>query len=351
MGYFRENDYTNETPPSRTRKRSQKSSKRSNYFISSEREYNDFDKTLPVLEILARPKIFITWMVVAAIILALDASCAYLRVNSCSLISDKHITVNGSTAFAPLVQDVANEYRQQCLGANVSVNGGNLPQGSLNGIGQVEKGTIDIGTSDVFANPYQNPDLQDYQVAVVVFAIVTNKSVDVDNLSTDQIRRIYSGDITNWQNVGGKKAQDIVLISRPNTSGTRATFEKYILGQIETISGPQSLVNDTSDTVAQSVKKQSGAIGYVSLYYAKKYDLKILSIDGQKPAESASVENDTYKFWNIEHMYTKGVPGSPVKDFVEHMFSRTAKQIIRHDGYLDPGDFSQNVLIHHLSQA
>jgi phosphate transport system substrate-binding protein len=151
----------------------------------------------------------------------------------------------------------------------------------------------------------------DKQVAVVVFVLVINSNVaGVSGLGTDQIRAIYSGGFTNWSQVGGQNL-DIVRISRPATSGTRASFEKYILGGIETVSGPQSLVRDTNEAVAQNVEKTKGAIGYVSLYYAKQHKLKILSIDDYAPTidgytqNLALVNKSTYGFWNIEHMYIK----------------------------------------------
>jgi phosphate transport system substrate-binding protein len=285
------------------------------------------------------------------VILAINASCSYIRVNSCALLTDKTITINGSTAFAPFVQDVANEYQRTCFGPRIMVNTGKLPQGSVNGVQQVEQGAIDIGTSDVFANPTQYHDLQDYQAAAVVFALVVNNSVDLTNLTTDQIRKIYNGYIVNWRDAGNSKDLDIVRVSRPPTSGTRLTFEKYVLDGVETISGPQSLMTDTSSTVALSVKTQEGAIGYVSLYYARKYGLKILSIDGQNPNDSALVLNGSYKFWNIEHMYVKGVASGPVKDFIQHIFSDAAKQIIHADAYLNPADFPRAVLINHIVQV
>jgi phosphate transport system substrate-binding protein len=304
----------------------------------------------PILRALSSLPFFSFFIVLALLVLAGNALWTYSRVNSCALFSTKIITVNGSTAFAPLVQDVANEYQQKCFEPTIQVNAGKLLQGSSNGIQQVEQGAIDVGTSDVFADPNQNGDLQDYQVAIVVFAVVVNDSVDVNNLTTDQIRRIYSGDISNWNQTGGKNSQDVVRVSRPPSSGTRQTFEKYVLGGVETVSGPQSLVTDTSDTVAKSVKMQPGAIGYVSLYYAKKYDLKVISIDGKSPESSSLVRDDSYRFWNIEHMYMKASAEDSVKAFVHHMFSDAAKQIISNDAYLNLASFTSAVLAHHITQ-
>lgn len=279
------------------------------------------------------------------------------------------IKINGSTAMFTLVQDVAQDYQKRCPGATIIVvdpthPDPNLPGGSVNGLSQVAKGKIDIGTSDIFADPNEQDQqghqvtLEDHQVAVVVFVLVVNNDAGVSDLTTDQIRSIYSGGDNNWVQVGGQD-RVIVRISRPATSGTLATFEKYILGGTETISGPQSLTSDTTDIVAQNVEKTQGAIGYVSLYYAKKYDqkkdgLKILLIGGIAPKidNMAQVlgllENKSYNFWNIEHMYTKeGFTSELAKAFIDYMYSDAAKQIAASDQFLSIGDIPQEVLANH----
>lgn len=303
-----------------------------------------------ILKVLSSQPVFIVCILLTIIVIAVSTGIAYYRVNSCIVFSNTSITMNGSTAIAPLLKDVANEYQTKCLNTKITVNASKFPQGSLNGLKQVEQKDVDIGTSDVFANIIQNPDLEDHQVVVAVFALVVNSSVNITNLTTDQIRRIYSGDVTNWNELGSNKNLDIVRVSRPPTSGTRATFEKYVLDGIETVSGPQSLLTDTSDTVAQSVKMQEGAIGYVSLYYARKFGLTILSINGSNPTNLALVRSGTYKFWNIEHLYTKGPANGLAKSFIEHMFSGAAKQIANNDSYLSTTEFAPSVLRSHVAQ-
>lgn len=307
-------------------------------------------KPSSVFQWLVSWRVFTLYLILLIVIVSIDAAYTYVRTNSCSPVSNKRVTVNGSIDFAPFVQDIARGYQKKCLGASISVNASNLPQDSLNGLQQVEKGTIDIGTSDVFADPYQNPGLNDYQVGVVIFALVVNNDVDITNLTTEQMIRIYSGDITNWQSIGGKQSLNIILISRPPSSIIRVAFERYLLGGIETVSGPQSLISDTSDSIAQAIQEQPGAIGYVPLYYAKKYNLKVISIDNNSPLNEISVEKNVYPFWDIEHMYTKGAPEGTVKDFIEHMFSSDVRQLLKQDGYLSIDDFSRNVLLIHVSK-
>lgn len=231
------------------------------------------------------------------------------------------ITAVGSTALAPLVRAVAADYEKQCSGATITVNLG----GSKTGLSAVEGGNVEIGNSDIFHLANQT-DLVDHQVAVVVFVMVANSQVTgVTNLTTAQLQGIYSGRITNWNQVGGPDLK-IVVISRPASSGTRATFQQYILGGPEKISGPSSLVSDSTGTVATEVKQTAGAIGYITLGSARSLGLTPLSIDGNAPTNTSLVEGNTYKFWNIEHMYTKGPASGLTQAFIDYMFSSTAKQ-------------------------
>ncbi len=231
------------------------------------------------------------------------------------------ITADGSTALAPLAKAVGSDYEKQCSGANITVNLG----GSKTGLSDVEAGNVQIGDSDIFHLATQT-DLVDHQVAIVVFVVVVNPQVTgVTNLTTAQLKGIYSGSITNWNQVGGPNVK-IVVVSRPASSGTRATFQSYILGGPEKVSGPSSLVSDSTGTVATEVKQTAGAIGYITLGSAQSLGLTPISIDGNSPSNSSLVENNTYKFWNIEHMYTKGPASGLAQAFIDYMFSSSAQQ-------------------------
>ena len=231
------------------------------------------------------------------------------------------ITAAGSTALMPLVQSVATKYQGKCPGANITVQGG----GSKTGLGEVEAGTVQIGNSDVFANSTQS-DLVDHQVAVVVFVLVVNPDVTgVTNLTTAQIKSIYTGKTTNWKDLGGPDLP-IVVVSRPTTSGTRATFKQYILGgTAESPAKSKNLTADTTKLVLQTVEQTNGAIGYATLGDSSQEGSKlvILNIDGNAPTPTL-VESNTYKFWNIEHMYTKGQATGLAQSLINYMTSTDA---------------------------
>ncbi len=254
------------------------------------------------------------------------------------------ITASGSTALAPLVKAVAQQYSIRCSGATITVNLG----GSKTGLANVQAGSVNIGNSDIAADPATQANLVDHQVAVVIFGVIVNKGVGVTNLTTAQLKSIYAGTVTNWNQVGGSNLP-IVVVSRPASSGTRATFQRYILGGPEKISGPSSLTTDSTGTVITEVASTNGAIGYAATGPAKANSgVTLVSIDGNVPS-STNVQSNTYKFWNIEHMYTKGAATGLSQALIDYMQSSNAKTIAAKQDFIAITDMQQSALAAHLA--
>ena len=141
------------------------------------------------------------------------------------------ITAAGSSALKPLVDDAADLFNEKYPDVNITIDAG----GSGEGLKQVSEGTVNIGNSDVEAaeklDATKASALVDHKVCVVTMAPIVNKDVTasgVKNLTKAQLTDIFTGKITNWKEVGGAD-EAIVLITRPESSGTRATFKKYAL--------------------------------------------------------------------------------------------------------------------------
>ncbi|MDP4097883.1 phosphate ABC transporter substrate-binding protein PstS family protein [Paenibacillus sp. P96] len=241
----------------------------------------------------------------------------------------------GSTALQPLVEQAAQKFmaEDQYKEISVQVQGG----GSGTGLTQVSGGQADIGNSDVFAQEKLETgaeELVDHQVAVVAMAAVANPQVGVDNLTKDQLVSIFTGKVTNWKEVGGAD-QAIVIINRPSSSGTRATFEKYALGT-KTEDLPGSIQQDSSGTVKKLIAETPGAIGYLALSYLDD-TVTSLKYDGVE-ANVENVEKGDYPVWAYEHMYTKGDPQPHVKAFLDYILSDTVQQADVVDlGYIPVG--------------
>ena len=256
------------------------------------------------------------------------------------------LSLSGSTALQPYVQKVADQYTAKCSGAKITVGLG----GSKKGLQDAESGAVQIGNSDVFANPDTQSDLVDHQVAIVIFAMAVTPDVTVNDIKMSDLQGIYEGRIKNWKEIGGND-EPITVISRPASSGTRATFQKYILDKKpETPAQSQALTSDSTGTVLQTIESHKGAIGYAALgsIAAEGSKLNMLKIDS-KDAAPENVKDNSYKFWNIEHMYTKGAAptGSLAEAFLNYMFSEDALTVSDGLKYVRIKDIPQDVIQTH----
>jgi len=221
-------------------------------------------------------------------------------------LADTNMTAAGSTALLPLVKAAASAYQTQHADVKISVSGG----GSYVGISQASQGNVDMGDSDVVAPG--NAGLVDHKVAVVGFGIIVNSDAGVTNLSAKQVRDIFAGRVSNWKDVGGKD-QNIVVINRPRSSGTRAVFKSTIMG-VSKIS-ESGLVEDSSGTVVTTVGTTPGAISYVALGYTKNKPVTVVKVNGIE-ASVANIRTGKYPIWSYEHIFTKGKAKPEVEAFI-----------------------------------
>lgn len=258
----------------------------------------------------------------AAMTAGLLTGCGSSSTDSSSSDLEGTITAAGSSALKPLVDEASQKFIEKNPNVSITVDAG----GSGEGLKQVSEGTVTIGNSDVSAEEKLDADqakeLVDHQVCVVTMAPIVNKDVTeagVKDLSTDQLIGIFTDQITNWKDVGGPD-EDIVLVTRPSSSGTRATFEKYALnGNAEAEN--KSMETDDSGVLLKNVSDTKGAIGYVALsYLVDNKDVDAVSIDGVAPTLE-NTYNGTYKVWTMEHMYTKGKGSKADKAFIKYIMS------------------------------
>lgn len=260
---------------------------------------------------------FITFIFASIVLL----SIVFSACSSKSTVSTS-ITVVGSSALQPLAEKAATEFMSQNPNIKIQVQGG----GSGTGLTQVFQGAATIGNSDIFAEEKltdeQAKQLIDHKVCVVGFATVVNPKVSVDNLTKNQLIDIFTGKITNWKQVGGNDL-NIVVINRPKSSGTRATFKKYALDNKEEAQG-KALTEDSSGTVKKAVIDTEGGISYLGFAYLTDNSVKALKFDGIEPT-AQNVTSGKYPIWSYEHMYTKGKPNANTKSFLDFMMSENVQ--------------------------
>lgn len=255
---------------------------------------------------------------------------ATLFMTGCTDNGDvQEVSVVGSSTNLPIAQMAAEEFNREHENIRVSVAGG----GSGYGINAIIEGTADIGMASRDIRPAEIekvPNVVEHTVARDGLAVVVSKTVydaGVTALTTDQVRDIYSGAITNWKDVGGPD-EDIYVVERADTSGTYGTFME-LLGLDETAAHSTQLEN--SD-VARTVSTADYAIGYVGMGYIGTNNPAV-ALNGFMP-NLANVQSGNYPLQRGLHFYTNGQPTGAVKEFIDFLMSTRGQEIVAEIGFI-----------------
>jgi phosphate transport system substrate-binding protein len=243
------------------------------------------------------------------------------------------IDINGSTTVFPIAQKIAEVYMDTHPNVIISVRG----TGSGNGIAAIIDGTTDIADSSREikqeeidkakangVNPYETP------VALDALSIIVNPQNTVNALTSDQVRSIFVGQITNWKDVGGPD-MSIVVVTRDTSSGTYGAFMELALKKGDQITD-RAIVQSSSQTVKNTISTTKGAIGYEGLGYVDS-SVKAVSYDGVMPSKETAL-NKTYKLSRYLYMYTNGEPSGVVKDFIDFVLSSEGQNIVDEVGFI-----------------
>ena len=196
------------------------------------------------------------------------------------------VATDGSTSMEKVIGALSESFMANNADATVTYN----PTGSGSGITAVQEGTCDIGLSSrALKDEEKSAGLKETVLAYDGIAIIVHPDNPVSDLTIEQIAQLYTGELTNWKDVGGNDAQ-VVLIGREAASGTRDGFES-ITGTKEKCQYRQELTS-TGDVIT-AVSQNPDAIGYASLASIKD-SVKALNVDGVTPGED-TVKDGSYK--------------------------------------------------------
>ena len=195
------------------------------------------------------------------------------------------VSTDGSTSMEKVIGALSESFMAANGGVTVNYN----PTGSGSGITAVQEGTCDIGLSSrALKDEEKAAGLKETVLAYDGIAIIVHPDNPVSDLSVEQIAKLYTGEITNWKDVGGNDAE-VVLIGREAASGTRDGFES-ITGTKDACQYRQELTS-TGDVIT-AVSQNPDAIGYASLASVKD-TVKALNVGGVTPSE-ATVKDGSY---------------------------------------------------------
>ncbi len=246
------------------------------------------------------------------------------------------LQIDGSTTVGPIGDAFAEAFKDK---VSITVS----KTGSGDGAAALVEGRCDIAMMSRFMKDKEykaavNKDIYPVAHAIAMDGVcpIVHPSNPVKGLTSDQIRAIYKGEITNWKDLGGAD-RPIVMISRDTSSGTYETFHKLVMKK-EKMTDSVEYVNSNPQAHAR-VKSTVGAIGYVGLGFLDR-NVKALTIDGIKPSQS-TISKGTFPVSRPLFLFTNGYPklGSVVHAFCTFHLTEEGQEIIEDKGFVPVTDY------------
>jgi phosphate transport system substrate-binding protein len=255
------------------------------------------------------------------------ATALLLSACSSSGRGSNQVIVTGSTTILPIAEVSGEMYHKLHPDIRVLVSG----VGSSSGIESVSSGSSDIGTSSRDLKPEEEGlGLVDTPIAYDAIAVVVNPSNPVEALSSEQVKEIFQGVVTDWAQVGGKSGP-ILLVNRDEASGTREAFSKIVMDNAAF--DPAAAVLPGTGQVRFVVADSPGAIGYISFGFVNS-TVKAVAVDGVKPSKE-TVFSGQYKIQRTLHFFTKGPATQPAKGYIDFVLSSAVQDSVVEDaGFL-----------------
>jgi phosphate transport system substrate-binding protein len=247
------------------------------------------------------------------------------------------ITIKGSDTMVILGQRWAEVYMGKHPGITIQVTGG----GSGTGIAALINGTCDIAES---SRPMKDSEKEqtrqkrgkevvELPVALDGLAVYVNDRNPISELTVEQIRKIYTGVVKNWKEVGGRDER-IILYSRENNSGTYVYFKEHVLENADYYPTAQTLPGTAA--VINAVARDTRGIGYGGIAYGKGIKHLHVKKDASSPAIEPTMENvvkGTYPISRYLYWYTAGQPSGDLKNLVDWVMTKDGQAVVEDVGY------------------
>ncbi|WP_151772133.1 phosphate ABC transporter substrate-binding protein [Streptomyces abyssomicinicus] len=251
----------------------------------------------------------------------------------------KTLQASGSTTVAPVAADAAEALKAEGLDITVATQGG-----SAGGISQLAAGQIEVALSskpvsdeDRAASP--KTDFVETQIGSDAVGVIVTKEVadaGVTDLSKDEVRGLFEGEITNWSKVGGPDMEVFVYDKEPGR-GTREVLDKFVYGDGKPPAPPNSpnfaIVGGNLET-RNKLESTPGAVGPLSTGFVDGRDkLAVVTLEGIAPS-AENVANGTYPMSRPLYVITDGKPKGDTKKFIDYLLSDEGQALLAPHGYL-----------------
>ena len=245
------------------------------------------------------------------------------------------IVIDGSTTSLPFAQLGVERFMGAHPEVRISLSGG----GSGNGIRALIDKTANIANSsrairqsEIEQAEANGVNVHETVVAVDCLAVIVHPSNTVPNLTFEQLKQIYTGEVTNWREVGGPDSA-IAVVQRDSSSGTFGTWQEMVVDR-----GGEARVTPRAQTVASSgavlstVAGNRFAIGYDGLGYVDE-TVRAVSVEGVTPSIETAMDG-SYPLSRNLYMYTDNEPAGMIKAFIDYMLSPDGQRIVLETGFV-----------------
>lgn len=260
-----------------------------------------------------------------------DGAASGEDANAGTSAAPQTVTVQGSDTMVNMSQAWAEAFQGENDSITVSVTGG----GSGTGFSALINGSTDFANASreiKDEEAAQLPDAVETTVAYDGISIIVNKASGIGNITSEDLGKIYRGEITNWKELGGADTA-ITVCSRDTASGTYEFFKESIVdGEEEQEITADALYLTSNKTIHDEVAQNEGAIGYIGLGYVDD-TVKTLTLDGVT-ASVETVKDASYPLARALYMYSNGVPNEAMQAFLDFVLSDEGQQIVEEQGFV-----------------
>lgn len=240
----------------------------------------------------------------------------------------KKLMIAGSTSVQPIAEKLAEHFMHARRDIKIEVQGG----GSSAGVQAALSGAADIGMSSRELKPSEKR-LKEFVVAYDAIVMIINRDNSLDEISREDIKRIFAFEITSWKDIKGSKNEGVItVLTREDGSGTRGAFEELIMGTAEIAA--RALVQDSTGSIREIVSNDVDGIGYIS-FGSLNDRVKALAVDGVRPSMETFQAKDAASRYKVIRPFlflTREEPSGAVLEFMRFIRSTEGVELIKKEG-------------------
>jgi phosphate transport system substrate-binding protein len=247
--------------------------------------------------------------------------------------AEKLVIKGSDTLGAKMVPQLAEAFKAKNPGVTFEI----AAEGSTTGIAAITDGTADIGMSsrrakggEVATAATKGVKMFPTIVSFDGMGVIVNQANSINTISKADVAKIFTGDVTDWSQVGGKPGK-ISVYTRNTASGTYQDFKDLAMNKRDYASTSQKMAGN--EQIAAEVGKNANGIGYVGMAYLKAPGIKTLPVDGLLPTK-ATVQSKAYPYARPNFFYTNGAPSGKAKEFIDFLLGPSGHAIIDQVGFV-----------------